>query len=104
MLINAWLQTVKNGEGHSRWSAIEFGLRHINGWRDDAPGVHLDMGDGEGRKMSIRFVMPDKVLKMDDEPPQLPAPRDVLDLKANKQSSGVPLVRPRTGKADWLGD
>ena len=44
ILINAWLDTVRNGEGHSRWSAIEFGLRHINNWRDDVPGVHPGLG------------------------------------------------------------
>jgi hypothetical protein len=65
----------------------------------------MNIGGEGGRAMKIQFVMPNKVLELDDEPPQLPAPRDdVLDLKANKQSSGVPLVRPRTGKADWLGD
>jgi hypothetical protein len=91
ILINARLDVVENGEGHSRWSAIEFGLRHINNWRDDVPGVQLDMGDGN-RAMRIQFVMPDKVLELDDEPPRLPAPRrdDVLDLKANAPNRACP--------------
>jgi hypothetical protein len=70
--------------------------------------VQLRIGDsGTGRDMKITFVNPTShaPFEMDDfEPPQLPGPRgDVLDLKANKQSSGVPLVRPRNGgKSDWM--
>jgi hypothetical protein len=61
ILINGWLDVVQNGQGYDRWRAIEWGLQHINGFRDDAPGVHLNINeDSEQRSLSVEFVMPDK--------------------------------------------
>ena len=57
ILLNQWLDVVKNGEGYDRWRAIEFGLRHINGWRDDAPSVQMNIGD-EHPGMQIAFILP----------------------------------------------
>jgi hypothetical protein len=57
LLVDNWLDVVQNGQHNARWSAIEFGLRHINKWRDDPPGVRLNLGE-DGCRMKITFVMP----------------------------------------------
>jgi hypothetical protein len=68
-LLSEWLDVVRNGEDHARWRAIEFGLRHINGWRDDAPHMqmNIDASDGERPGMKIQFVLPNsqRLLDMD---------------------------------------
>jgi hypothetical protein len=93
LLVNSWLDIVKNGQHHARWAAVEFGLRMVNGWRDDAAAFQMNIGNGD-RKMKIQFVTPNKVLQLDDDElprPQLPAPK-TIDVQANKPSSNVPII------------
>ena len=98
MLIGTrYIERLNAGDTHS----ILFGMRAIWGIRDDdAAAFQMNIGDGD-RKMKIQFITPKKVLELDnDEPAQLPGPRD-LELKANKPSSGVPLVQPPK-RGHWM--
>jgi hypothetical protein len=71
-LLSEWLDVVRNGEDHARWRAIEFGLKVINGWRDDpAASVAMNInGDTGINKLSVEFVLPSGERFGIDTPPR----------------------------------
>ena len=74
-LLSEWLDVVRNGEDHARWRAIEFGLKVINGWRDDErPSVSMNFGgDGDATpKLSVEFILPSRPQAIPDHTPYTP--------------------------------
>jgi hypothetical protein len=43
---------------HAKWSATEWGLQYLCGFRSDNPSAQLSLEDRNGRKMTIDFVVP----------------------------------------------
>lgn len=97
VILSAFYQLVRERDTN----AVLFGMRALLGYNDRDPSVQLRLGDnaGAGRDMKITFVTPDRVLDLDDEPPQLSPPR-TIDAKATKPSSNVPIVPLR--RSHWM--
>jgi hypothetical protein len=98
-----FIERVNAGDTH----AILFGMRSIWGLRDDGDPaqLRLSMGGDGGRPqaMRIEFVHPRRRPDDDDGPLPLPAPsprQNVIDVKPNQPSSGVPFVPLRRSWMD----
>jgi hypothetical protein len=105
------MECLNTSDPHARWRAVEWGLKHIWHFRDDARnfGVQLATGaDGKLETLNVRFQMLDKSYldsfhRAPDEKPVLLKPEKVIELRINKPSSGVPIVQSTGRKGDsWM--
>jgi hypothetical protein len=96
IVLDAYRDIVINGQHHARWNAVEWGLSHICGFRDNAPsGVHLSLDDSNGRKLDISFVLPDQ---------RRIAMEDLQYAEGEKTARNAPPISRATPMQDVLED
>jgi hypothetical protein len=82
LLVTSWLDIVRNGEHNARWSAVQWGLQHIAGFRDDAAGLQMNIGgDGADKGLRVEFIIPSASRQH---------PTDLDDLDAIPPSRSLP--------------